>query len=90
MGPGALQWRDPASWRPRSRRERSEVLSAERERCLRWAHTEDGTGFELEADLPADRGAVVAKALARLADQVPIMPDDGGPTRSRLEGPMPR
>ena len=58
------------------RRERQETLSAERERSLRWWYSEDGTRFGLEAELPADQGAVVAKALTRLADSTPVMPGD--------------
>ena len=57
------------------RRERDEVVSAERDRFLRWAYSDDGTRFELEAELPADQGAIVAKALTRLSDVMPQHPD---------------
>jgi len=61
------------------RRERQESLSAERERSLRWWYSDDGTRFGLEAELPADQGAVVAKALGRLADSIPLTPGSDHP-----------
>ena len=61
------------------RRERQQTLSAERERSLRWWYSDDGTRFGLEAELPADQGAVVAKALGRLADSIPLTPGSDQP-----------
>lgn len=58
------------------RREDDETLSAERERFLRWWYTDDGSRFWPEAELPADQGAVIARALARLAEKVTVMPGD--------------
>lgn len=58
------------------RRERQQTLSAERDRSLRCWYSDDGTRFGLEAELPADQGAIVAKALSRLAERVPVMPGD--------------
>lgn len=61
------------------RRERDETLSAERERFLRWWYSDDGTRFGLEAELPADQGAVVAKALGRFAASIPLTPGSDNP-----------
>lgn len=61
------------------RRERQESLSAERERSLRWWYSEDGTRFGLEAELPADQGAVIAKTLGRLADSIQLTPGSDHP-----------
>ncbi|MBA3764221.1 MAG: DUF222 domain-containing protein, partial [Actinobacteria bacterium] len=59
------------------RRLRAEqTLCAERERSVRWCYSPDGTRFELEAELPADQGAVVASALSRLAETIPASPED--------------
>ena len=57
------------------RRERTELVSVEHERNVRWGYSHDGTRFELEAELPADQGAVVASALDRLAERIPASPD---------------
>jgi hypothetical protein len=60
------------------KRERAETVEAERARSLRWWFEDDGTRFGLEAELPADQGVLVAKALSRLADSVPPMPGEDG------------
>jgi hypothetical protein len=39
-------------------------------------YSQDGSRFELEAELPADQGAVVTAAITRLAETLPVMPDD--------------
>jgi hypothetical protein len=65
------------------RRARGEVLEAERDRWLHTWYTPDGTRFGLEAQLPADQGAVVERALGRLAEQVPDAPDDRGGEQGR-------
>jgi hypothetical protein len=61
------------------KRERAETFEAEHARSLRWWFEDDGTRFGLEAELPADQGVLVAKALSRLADSVPPMPGEEGP-----------
>jgi hypothetical protein len=48
----------------------------ERARHLYWWYFDDGTRFGLEAELPAAQGAIVAKALERLAEQLPAMPGE--------------
>jgi hypothetical protein len=53
-----------------------DVRDAERSRFLSWWYLDDGRRFGLEAELPASQGAVVAKALGRLADEVPVMPGE--------------
>jgi hypothetical protein len=60
------------------RRSREEILEAEHTRSVRWWFQDEGTRFGLEAELPADRGALVAKALSRLADSVPALPGQEG------------
>ena len=57
------------------RRERLEIVGAERDRFLRWGYSDDGMRFELEGELPADQGSIVAKALTRLSDAIPRQPD---------------
>jgi hypothetical protein len=61
------------------KRERAETADAERTRSVRWWYEDEGTRFGLEAKLPADQGAMVAKALSRLADAVPPMSGEEGP-----------
>ncbi len=69
------------------RRERHETRAAETERFLRMGYSDDGMRFELDAELPADQGAVVERALSRVAEQVPDLPDDldEGSRRAPLE-----
>jgi hypothetical protein len=43
---------------------------------LSWWYTDDGRRFGLQAELPAAQGAVVARALERLADSLPVMPGE--------------
>jgi hypothetical protein len=59
------------------RRESEEVQEAERVRSCEWWYVEDR--FGLQADLPAADGAVVAKALERLSEQIPAMPGEEDP-----------
>ena len=72
--------RSPGSIRHRAnlerRRHAEEVRAVERDRFLRSGYSDDGSRFELEAELPADQGAIVEKALSRLADRMPADPDD--------------
>jgi hypothetical protein len=53
-----------------------EAREAERSRSLRWWYFEDDARFGLEAELPAADGAVVARALERLAERLPVMPGE--------------
>jgi hypothetical protein len=53
-----------------------DVVATDRTRYLRHWWFDDGTRLGLEGALPADHGAVVAKALDRLADPAPDIIDD--------------
>lgn len=53
-----------------------DVREAEKSRFLSWWYFDDGRRFGLEAGLPASQGAVVAKALGRLGDELPVMPGE--------------
>lgn len=48
----------------------------ERTRWLEWRYADDGRRFVLDGELPSAQGAVVARALERLGDRVPAMPDE--------------
>ncbi len=61
------------------RASREEVTEAERDRSVSWWYYEDGLRFGLEATLPAAQGAVVARALDRLAATIPVMPGEEDP-----------
>jgi hypothetical protein len=53
-----------------------EVRDAERGRFLSWSWFDEGRRFGLAAELPAAQGAIVARALERIADEIPAMPDE--------------
>ncbi len=53
-----------------------ELIDVERSRSLSWWYFDEGRRFGLEAELPAAQGTIVAKALERLADSLPEMPDE--------------
>jgi hypothetical protein len=59
-----------------ARAEREQVEEAERFRSVTWWFSDEGRRFGLEADLPAAQGAVVARALERMAGSVPVMPGE--------------
>lgn len=54
--------------------------SVERERWVSWWYYDEGKRFALDADLPAADGAVVARALERLAERIPVIPDGERPS----------
>jgi hypothetical protein len=60
------------------RRAIEEVQDAERSRFLNWWYFDEGRRFGLEGELPAADGAVVRRALERLAEQIPAMPGEVG------------
>jgi hypothetical protein len=62
------------------RRGIDDVQEAERSRFLRWWHADDGNRLGLEAELPAAQGAIVASALQRVTDTLPVMPGEEDPT----------
>jgi Domain of unknown function (DUF222) len=43
-----------------------------------WWYFDEGRRFGLEADLPASQGAIVVRALGRMAQTIPAMPDEAG------------
>lgn len=51
-----------------------ETTELERDRSLRYWYEEGGRRFGLEARMPSAQGAIVAKALERVVDQIPAMP----------------
>ena len=51
-----------------------ETAGFERDRSLRYWYEDGGRRFGLEARMPSAQGAVVAKALQRVVDQIPVMP----------------
>ena len=53
-----------------------EAADVDRDRTLSWWYFDEGRRFALEAELPAVQGAVVARALERLADQLALMPGE--------------
>src|SRR5436190_4256793 len=59
----------------------SEVQEVERDRCVTWWFHDEGRRFHLEAELPGADGAVVAKALDRVAEQIPAMPGEDHSSR---------
>jgi hypothetical protein len=67
-----------------ARRHLEEAQQAERRRFLQWWYTDDA--FQLRGELPAAQGAIVAKALDRVAETIPEMPgteDDPYPEDAR-------
>jgi Domain of unknown function (DUF222)/HNH endonuclease len=59
-----------------NRSSEQDVVEADRTRFFRYWWFEDGKRLGLEGALPADQGAVVAKALDRIADRVPDIIDE--------------
>jgi hypothetical protein len=57
------------------RRTAEQVLEPERARFLDTWYTDDGR-FGLQAELPAAQGRVVERALERLVERIPAMPDE--------------
>lgn len=54
----------------------AEVVEAEASRSLSWWICDDGRQLGLSAQLPAADGAVVVRAISRLARDVPVMPHE--------------
>ncbi len=61
------------------RRAIEDVRDAEHARFLNWWYLDDGNRFGLEAELPASQGAIVARAIQRVTDALPLMPGEGDP-----------
>jgi Domain of unknown function (DUF222)/HNH endonuclease len=58
------------------RRAIEDVRDADRQRFLTWWYSEDGTRFGIEGEMPAADGALVAKTIDRLTEQVAVMPGE--------------
>jgi Domain of unknown function (DUF222) len=67
------------------RRSLEDARQIERSRFLSWWYLDDGARFGMEAELPAAQGAVVARALQRAAESIPVMPgeEDGAFAEAR-------
>lgn len=61
------------------RRSLEEIKDAEKSRTLSWWYFDENRRFGLQAELPAADGAVVAKALERLSESIPLMPGEEDP-----------
>jgi hypothetical protein len=59
-----------------SRLDLHEDRDADRDRSLSWWYSEEGRRWNLQAELPAATGAVVVRAIERMATQVPELPDE--------------
>jgi hypothetical protein len=65
-----------------ARRTLDDIRETHETRTLGWWFFDDGRRFGLEAELPAADGAVVAKALERLAETLPVMPGEEEPNHA--------
>jgi hypothetical protein len=63
----------------RARQRAGEEPRLERDRWLQWRYADEGRRFLLDAELPAVHGAVVARALQRIGEDVPALPDEESP-----------
>jgi hypothetical protein len=70
VSPRAIRKRGDRELRPHP----DDAKDAERQRFVRWWFSDHIMG--LEGQFPAAQGAEIAKAIARLADQLPDTPDD--------------
>ena len=67
-----------------------DIREAERTRFVRWWYFDEGRRMGIEGELPAAQGAAIAAAIARVADQLPELPDDdpgfGDASEDRRDG----
>jgi uncharacterized protein DUF222/HNH endonuclease len=56
-----------------------DAQDGDKSRSVSWWYFDEGRRFGLEAELPAAQGAVVARALERLADRLPVLPEEEDP-----------
>ncbi len=67
-----------------ARVEAHDAVEAHQDRSLRWWYAAEGSRFGIQGELPAAQGAVVARALDRMAKKIPLMPgEEGGRTDAR-------
>jgi Domain of unknown function (DUF222)/HNH endonuclease len=60
----------------RARDREGDAGEDERSRWLEWRHGDDGRRWRLEGELPSTQGAVVARAIERLGDRIPVSPGE--------------
>ena len=82
---GLVDWAEDVSCASVSRRgdaevqaSADEIVEAEEARRLSWWYVDEGRRVGLEAELPAAQGAVVVRAIERMAERVPPMPGEEG------------
>src|SRR5207244_13346834 len=56
-----------------------ELVDADRARFLSWWYLDEAKRLGLEAELPGAQGAIVVRAIERLAQAAPVMPDEEDP-----------
>jgi hypothetical protein len=57
----------------------AETREAQAQRFVAWYPVDDGRQLAITAQLPSADGAMVIRAISRLAERVPTMPQDEGP-----------
>jgi Domain of unknown function (DUF222)/HNH endonuclease len=57
-----------------------DILDIERSRSVSWWVFDEGRRFGLEAELPAAQGAIVVRAIERIAGSIPAMPGETHPS----------
>lgn len=63
-----------------------QVLEAEQARTLSWWFTDEGRRMGLQGDFPAAQGAVIVRAIERMADRIPVMPGEDARDDGRDDG----
>src|SRR6266542_3295081 len=76
LGPGGCPAERSGTRGDLASRSLQEAHEAEQARTLSWWYFAESSRFGLFAELPPAQGAVVAKALERLAEQLPVMPGE--------------
>ena len=74
VGTASVGGSHPSRGRRRAPRRARRGDTRRRGRSLTWAFRDEGRRFEMHADLPAAQGAVVAKAIDRVAAAIPLSP----------------
>jgi Domain of unknown function (DUF222)/HNH endonuclease len=54
----------------------SATRDAQETRTLSWSYSDEGRRFAFKGELPAAQGAIVAKAIERVASEIPVMPGE--------------
>ena len=72
-----------------SRLDLHEDRDADRDRSLSWWYSEEGRRWNLQAELPAAAGAVVVRAIERMATPCPSCPTRTSPSTIPRDAPTP-